>query len=165
MKIGVISDTHLRSVSEPAIEPMRRVLGDINILVHCGDWVCLELVHFLEAQGWQVYGVSGNMDPPDVRSLLPERRVFESGGRKIGVVHGWGSPDGIEDRVAGMFEGVELILFGHTHRPFWGNHRGVWLFNPGAFCGWGNPQGPTVGVVEMEGDILARVVPLGSKVG
>lgn len=161
MKIGVISDTHLRSVPESFIEELKRVLGDVGTLVHCGDWVCPELFHVLEARGWQVLGVAGNMDPPEVRSLLPEKRVLELQGSKVGIVHGWGSPEGIEKRVVGAFQGVDLILFGHTHRPFSGGYGGVKLFNPGALCGWGNPQGPTLGIVEVGGAIEAKVVPLG----
>ncbi|MFW6126437.1 MAG: metallophosphoesterase family protein, partial [Chloroflexota bacterium] len=43
--------------------------------------------------------------------------VFEMQGRRIGVIHPeWGGPPwGIEEEIAKEFDGVDIILYGHTH--------------------------------------------------
>lgn len=40
----------------------------------------------------RVVAVRGNTDEPALREILPDRTVFEAGGRKIDVAHGWGAP-------------------------------------------------------------------------
>ena len=160
MKIGVISDTHLRSGFDPLVESLKRALGEVELIFHCGDWVSLELLEALQRHGWKVVGVSGNMDSPEVSRVLPQRREMELEGKRLGLVHGWGAPHGIEGRVMGLFHGIDVIIFGHTHSPFWGKREGVWLFNPGAACGWGNPRGRTVGILDVGEEVKAQVIVL-----
>ncbi len=61
--------------------------------------------------------------------------MLELKGFRIGVAHGEGSPFGIENRLLYMFENdnVDLIIFGHTHVPFWGGEiSGIRFLNPGS---------------------------------
>ena len=130
MKIGVISDTHLR---EPSKELERIVLAhftDADMILHAGDFVDQRIVDFF--QRWNLIAVSGNMDSGEVRSLLPGKRIIDVSGFKIGLIHGWGSPIGLEKRVKGEFPPLDCLVYGHTHYPANHNRAGLHFFNPGS---------------------------------
>lgn len=160
MRIGVLSDTHLRTVPEGFIQGLRRAFSGVDRVLHCGDWVAPAVMDALEAEGWEVVGVAGNMDPPEIQCRFPATRELDLGGTRIGLIHGWGSPQGIEARVSNVFQEVGVVVFGHTHRPHWGKFRNMWLFNPGAACGWGNPQGRTVGLLDIGEMVHGSIVQL-----
>jgi uncharacterized protein len=79
-----------------------------------------------------VEAVVGNMDEPALGEELPERRVVEAGGVRIGLVHIPGARGGREQRLAGWFPGCDAVVYGHTHVPQLEQHRGVWILNPGS---------------------------------
>jgi len=131
MKIGVLSDTHLR---EPDSE-FKRVIEfhfrDVEKIFHAGDFVDWSVAEYLSSLK-ELIAVCGNMDPPDIRKAFPQKRIIELGGFRIGLMHGGGSPFGIESRVREAFEGVDAILYGHTHTP--ANHqvKNILFFNSGS---------------------------------
>jgi|Deesub1362A_J573_1020465.scaffolds.fasta_scaffold00247_40 hypothetical protein len=163
MRIGVVSDTHLTGVSEEFLQALRRSFVGVDRLLHCGDYVDPSVLEMLEAEGWEVIGVAGNMDPPSIRGSLPATREVRLGQYRVGLTHGWGAPTGIEKRVVRAFEGVDGVVFGHSHRPFWGEVEGIWAFNPGAACGWGSPKGRTVGILDLGKGVRARILVLGEE--
>jgi hypothetical protein len=130
MKIAVLSDTHARSFAEiPA--KMQEALSDADLIVHCGDLVDKDVLDGLKRLK-EVKAVRGNMDSPELRALLPEKVIFNAGGRTIGVTHGSGAPFGIEGKVKRMFEGnIDIILFGHSHLTQNKVIDGILFFNPG----------------------------------
>ncbi len=158
MKVGVLSDTHMRTPPPGFSAALREAFQDVGTVLHCGDCVHGSVLDMLSAQGWEVLAVAGNMDPAELHRALPRTRVAQIGGRRIGMVHGWGAPDGIEKRVLAAFDDVDGVVYGHSHRPQWRRIEGTWLFNPGAACGWGSPLGPTVGVLEIGADVEGRIV-------
>jgi putative phosphoesterase len=82
-----------------------------------------------------VEGVYGNMDEPALRELLPEERVVEVAGARVGVVHIPGAAAGREVRLAARFPGCDAVVYGHTHMPQVarvGSDDGVWILNPGS---------------------------------
>jgi putative phosphoesterase len=134
MRIGVISDTHMRSCEE--IPPaMVRALSNVDLIIHAGDIVTLEVLEELRRLG-EVKAVRGNMDSAKLRALLPEKELIVVGGKKIGITHGWGSPQGIEERVRGMFDGVDVIIYGHSHKARNEQIGGILFFNPGEEVRW-----------------------------
>ena len=60
------------------------------------------------------FGVSGNMDIGSVKNTLPRKRVLDLGGKKVGVIHGWGAPNDLKERVIGEFNDVDCISLGHS---------------------------------------------------
>ncbi len=131
MKIGVISDTHLR---EPHPELKRMIelhFKDVEMIFHAGDFVDWSIADYLSSLK-QLIGVSGNMDFQEIRKKFPQKRIVEIEGFKIGLIHGGGSPFGIESRIRGEFDEVDVIIYGHTHTP--ANHQveNTYLFNPGS---------------------------------
>ena len=79
----------------------------------------------------QVKAVRGNMDSIELKRNLPERDVFEANGKKIGPIHGSGSPWGIAERMRKQFSGVDIIIFGHSHESCNRYIQEVLLVNPG----------------------------------
>ena len=75
------------------------------------------------------------MDRHDVTAKLPSKEIVTIAGYSIGLIHGWGSPWGIEDKIINAFHNVHAIVYGHTHKPANHEKNGVLMFNPGAFSG------------------------------
>jgi putative phosphoesterase len=87
-----------------------------------------------ELEGYApVAAVVGNMDEPALQEALPERRVIEVDGARIGLVHIPGPRAGREERLLSSFPGCDAVVYGHTHLPQLERHRsGVWILNPGS---------------------------------
>ena len=129
MKLCIISDTHAGTIDEiPAA--VRKALSEADLIIHAGDFTREVVLDGLLSMG-KVKAVFGNMDSAELKSRLPQKEVFEAGGRKIGLTHGSGAPWGIADRVRQQFGDVDVIIFGHSHEPCNNYIQGVLLFNPG----------------------------------
>jgi putative phosphoesterase len=146
MKIGVLSDTHLSKVTDHFRRTLETVFRDVEMILHAGDMTSLQVYEYL--CNWEVRAVRGNMDDYDLRSVLPERRTEDVLGTRIGIVHGRGSPFGIENLVLREFDNVDIIVFGHSHIPLLAKKGRVHLFNPGTFRGVHGGRA-TVGVIEI----------------
>ena len=118
MKVGVISDTHIHSL-DAGIALAEKLLNgpfaEVDVILHAGDHVHPDLESCFTPLPW--YGVCGNMDSP--HDHLPIQRVVSLAGVQIGMVHGWGTPNGIAKRVLASFSDVDIdiLVFGHSHRP------------------------------------------------
>lgn len=129
MRIGVLSDTHAYSGSElprAIIKP----LSEVDLIVHTGDFVGIEVLNYLKQLG-EVKAVHGNMDAVEIRKALPRKEIMDIDGRKVGIIHGSGSPWGIEQRISQEFDQVDVIIYGHSHVPQNEMINGVLFFNPG----------------------------------
>lgn len=144
IKIGVISDTHDTGYGKQLIELAETVFKDFDLIFHAGDLTNIQVLDVLLDR--KVYAVCGNMDTCSVSSCLPVKEIVDILGYRIGLMHGWGSPKGIEDRIRENFEDVDAIIYGHTHKC--ANHiiNGVLMFNPGAFSG----NNPTYGILTID---------------
>jgi len=131
LKLAVIADTHLPRGTRRLPEECVRRLGESDAILHAGDFVSVEALRLLERYA-PVDGVLGNMDEPALRTLLPERRVVEVDGLRIGMVHIPGPPKGRHARLVSMFAGCDAVVYGHTHVAEVEAHRGCWILNPGS---------------------------------
>jgi putative phosphoesterase len=129
MRIGVISDTHVSSFAEIP-ERILAALAEVDLIVHTGDFVAKGVFDGLKQLG-EVKAVWGNMDSDELKRLLPEKELLEVEGKRIGIIHGWGAPFGIVGRVGGMFEDVDIIIFGHSHQAKNEVKNGILFFNSG----------------------------------
>jgi putative phosphoesterase len=129
MRIGVVSDTHATSFVQL---PDRLVLAlaEADLIIHAGDFVAKDVLDGLKQLG-EVKAVRGNMDSEELKRVLPEKELLVIEGRRIGIIHGWGAPNGIDDRVEKMFKDVEIIVYGHSHYSQNEVKRGILFFNPG----------------------------------
>ena len=129
MRIGVISDTHVKTVDDvPA--PIITALAGVDFIVHAGDFTERPVLEGLRRLG-AVKAVCGNMDSGELKRILPQKELFIVNGKKIGLIHGWGAPWGIANRVREMFSDVDIIIFGHSHQPCNQYIGGSLQFNPG----------------------------------
>lgn len=129
MKIGVVSDTHATSFAQLPSRILR-TLAEVDLIIHTGDFVARDVLDGLKRLG-EVKAVQGNMDSEELKRILPEKELLVIERRRIGIIHGWGSPHGIDDRVEGMFEDVDIIVYGHSHYAQNEVKRGILFFNPG----------------------------------
>ncbi|MDO9515391.1 MAG: metallophosphoesterase family protein [Syntrophales bacterium] len=158
MKIGVISDTHL-NISDDRLEKIvEDHFHDVALVLHAGDIVNLEVLDVF--RGKEVYAVSGNMDHAPVREIFPEKRVVEIEGRRIGLIHGWGAPSGLEEKILREFEDVECIVYGHTHRAMNEVKGGVLFFNPGSPTDRRFARHNSVGILEIGEEIVGTIIDL-----
>src|SRR6266850_2422099 len=123
MKIGVISDTH--DYFDPRIPEL---FEEVEHIIHAGDIGSASILVQLEEIA-PVTAVSGNTD-----SMLPlkETEVFELGRTKFllqHIVQPRIHPTLLQHRI--INEKPDMIVFGHTHKPFNEKIRGVHYFNPG----------------------------------
>lgn len=137
-RAAVISDTHARPGDVAKVmDLLRPHLGGVDRILHAGDVVCPELLDALEGLA-PLDAVAGNMDGPDIAARLPQQTVIELGGRRIGLIHGWGAPGDLPRKVLERFcgddgrPGVEAVVFGHSHAPLVEYRQGVLLVNPGS---------------------------------
>lgn len=130
MIIGVISDTHVRHISQLP-QNLLKALEKVDLILHAGDIVTMDVIRGLETVA-PLKGVCGNMDLPEVRVAFPEKLVLELEGRKIGVMHGRGGPAGLETLVTQSLPGMDIIVFGHSHMDVNKVLDGIHLFNPGS---------------------------------
>jgi putative phosphoesterase len=108
-----------------------RELERADLVLHGGDVVTASVLRELEELA-PVEAVHGNMDEPALKEALPERRVVEVGGVRIGLVHDAGPRAGREERLLEAFPGCGAVVYGHTHLPQVERHHGAWILNPGS---------------------------------
>ncbi|MBN2462515.1 MAG: metallophosphoesterase family protein [Dehalococcoidia bacterium] len=149
MRIGVLSDTHIHSAEEISPEILKAFI-EVDLIVHAGDFVGSAVLEGLKRLG-EVKAVHGNVDSMELRGLLPDKEVLMVGGKKIGITHGWGGPEGIEQRVRTLFEDVDVIIYGHSHRAKIERIGDVLFFNPG-------PGFHSFGILTIERDVQGEIV-------
>jgi uncharacterized protein len=149
VRIGVLSDTHLHEVTQEFLGIYERYLSRVDLILHAGDVVSPELIDFLSASATGFYGVCGNMDPTALRQMLPDKKVVTVAGYRIGLIHGWGQADDLEDRIIPLFHQVDIIVYGHSHIP--SNHvrDRILLFNPGTATGYSASGKHSIGILEL----------------
>ena len=151
MRVGILADTHLSQLDcRPLLLSLAKgPFARVDAVLHAGDIGDLDWLQDVAFAGIPLWAVVGNCDPPSLSARLPQQRVVEFGAWRIGLVHGWGSPHRLVERVAPLFADVHAVVFGHSHRPQMERRKGVLFFNPGSL---GDPRGgpPTAGLMSEE---------------
>lgn len=159
MRIGVIGDTHIPVVAEKLPDKVFSLFRGVDLILHTGDLVTLKVLDSLSKLS-KTIAVQGNMDYLDVRDALPVKTVVEAGKFKIGLIHGWGPSWGLVDRIKGEFKGVDAVIFGHTHEAMNEVKEGTLFFNPGTPTDSRFSSSLSVGVLEVDGKIKAKIINL-----
>ncbi len=159
MRLLVLSDTHLHS-PDKIPRGVLREMEAADRVVHCGDFRHAPVLEYLRDR-FPLEAVRGNRDDPQIRQELPEHKVMDLEGVRVGITHGWGSPFGLPRRVKASFQEVSLILFGHSHIPCHKVLDGTVLFNPGTLSALPLTLRRTYGRVDLNGgEIRCEIVPL-----
>ena len=149
MKIGVISDTHVKTFDELPT-PIITALAGVDLIVHAGDLTERPVLEGLRRLG-AMKAVCGNMDSVELKRTLPQKELFIVNGKKIGLIHGWGAPWGIASRVREKFSDVAIIIFGHSHQTCNQYIGGSLLFNPGR-------ASDSFGLLTIDDEVRAEII-------
>jgi uncharacterized protein len=156
----VVADTHLPRGARRLPRRCLELLEQADLVLHAGDLVSAAVLEELRAFG-PVEAVAGNMDHADVLASLPERRVVEVEGARIGMVHDAGPRAGREERLRAAFPGCAAIVYGHTHVPQLEHHEGVWIVNPGSPTERRSAPTRSMALLRVsDGDVEPTLVPL-----
>jgi putative phosphoesterase len=157
MRIGVLSDTHLRE-GQYLPGSVWDILQGVDLILHAGDIVRPQILADLAALA-PVRAVRGNCDGWDL-SDLPRQDMIDFGGLKIGLIHGcFGSGSTAQDKAFNALadQAPDIIVFGHSHQPYWGWHGGILLFNPGSAADKRREKHFSLGTIEViDGKIAAN---------
>ena len=82
MKIGVLSDTHLRSPNPVLEYILEELFADTEMVLHAGDIVGPKVLDRLEMN--EVIAVCGNMDDYEIAQAIPQVRVIAAAGKQVG---------------------------------------------------------------------------------
>ncbi len=151
MKILVLSDSH--GEVEGMVRAVRKVRPDM--IFHLGDgWRDAQSLaeEFPEVPLFQV---AGNCD---YRNNLEREQVVQVDGKRILLCHGHtlGVKQGLREAEAEVRrQGVDALLFGHTHTPLVELRGNVLFMNPGSI---GMAYPPSYGVLIVEdGQLKPRI--------
>jgi len=158
VKIGVISDTHLSGYDVRLARIAAQHFKDADLILHAGDLVDLHVLDIFA--GKEVKAVSGNMDNMPVKDELPEQLIFEIKGFKIGLIHGWGSPLGLEEKLLAKLGDVNCVVYGHTHKPANYKENGILFFNPGSAVDKRFADTRSIGILEIDKEIKGRIITI-----
>ncbi len=159
-RIGVISDTHIPIAAEMLPDEIRKAFKDVDLILHAGDLVDISVLDDLKKLA-ETHAVHGNMDSAEVQKELPVKKVVEVGRFSIGLIHGYGSPFNLMNKIKGDFDRkVDAIVFGHSHSAVNEVRGGILFFNPGSptdklFAGQN-----TYGILTIDKTIEGRIIKL-----
>ena len=187
--IGVLSDTHMPYRLPELPSSVVEVFADarVDLILHAGD---VDDPRFLSPLSClaPVIAVQGNVHPQDlsrggadlpfhVEVAVCGRRLIVTHGHRRGLMAFWGKVAVVMALQVGLltrdrvnrhlvrrlyrgFPWADVVVFGHTHKPFQGWVESTFFFNPGAVLG-GDNQPPSVGLLTLGcGRLEAKVVPL-----
>ena len=158
MKIAVISDTHLRQLTDTFQKQIEPHLKEVDMVLHAGDWVGTEILGFLNT--YPLTAVYGNMDDPYIKQVLSEKEIITVNGFRLGLTHGRGSSINIEERIKKEFKNVDAIIYGHTHKPSSHWREGILYFNPGSATQNRSLEYNTMGLITIGKSIETQIITI-----
>ena len=133
--LGIVSDTHLPrfgSALPRALEAGLREAG-VERILHCGDMTDLLAVELFERIA-PVDAIAGNNDGREIRERYGRKKILSIDDVRVGLIHGDAGPHAAPRNAFEAFanESVDVICFGHSHRPLHERRGEVLLLNPGS---------------------------------
>lgn len=162
MKIVVLSDTHIPERAKDIPEEVYAQIKGADLLIHAGDITSLEFFKKLSKLKKEIKAVQGNMDEPALKDILPAKQLIKIDGFSIGITHGRGSPFGLMEAAEKEFqkEKPNLIIFGHSHKPFNGYRGKTLFFNPGSPTDKIFSPTNSYGIITITDKIEAKIINL-----
>jgi putative phosphoesterase len=145
-KIAVVADTH--SAPHEGTAKALAALGP-DAIFHAGDIGDLEVLDDLREVA-PLYAIRGNIDTR--ADALPDILVIDAPNKlRVMIVHigVYGPKLRAEVAQRARAERANLVVCGHSHVPFIGIDKGIYVFNPGS-CGPRRFQLPIVlGLIDL----------------
>lgn len=144
--VGIISDTH------DQVHHLVKVIDyfnnqNVELVVHCGDWVSpFTLIHYQKLKA-PLYGIFGNNDGDHFRHIIYSKSwginlhleshflSFVHANKKIAVYHG--EYDQIVKALAKSGD-HDIVLFGHDHKARIEHYGDTIALNPGTLMDYTN---------------------------
>lgn len=127
MKVLIVSDTHRKNDTYLNLVKLHKP----DMVIHCGDVEGAEDL-LTEAADCPVYIVPGNND---YFSRLPRELEIEVGKYKVWVTHGHNYYVSMGNEIIkheAVARGVDIVCYGHTHRPVVDRDKDIIAINPGS---------------------------------
>ncbi|MDH4162577.1 MAG: metallophosphatase family protein [Nitrospirota bacterium] len=159
MKIGVLSDTHVPVPHHHLPAKVFELFQDVDLILHAGDITELAVLDELRSLA-PVEAVAGNMDGPAEQQRLPQKKVLQLGKYHVGLIHGKYKIDIQRDMIRKEFDKVDLIVYGHSHQPFFGKHGDMLFLNPGSPTDKVHAPYNSVAIVTLGDDIRAEIIQI-----
>ncbi|BFH66462.1 phosphoesterase [Paenibacillus dendritiformis] len=159
MRIGIVSDTHMPHRGQKLPRALIKGLRGVDLILHAGDWTSASVIPMFESLA-PVDSVAGNNDGADIVKRFGRRKIIEAGGIRIGLVHGDGAGRSTTKDVAFHTfrnQGVDIIVFGHSHIPHVEEREGILLFNPGSPTDKRSQPKYSYGLLDIEEDLSLRL--------
>lgn len=104
-----------------------------DLVIHTGDFATLAALELFQRYA-RILAVTGNNDGPELERLLPERLILTAGPTRIIVTHGHRERGrSARESVTRAYQSeADLVIFGHSHRPYREEVDGTWFLNPGS---------------------------------
>ncbi len=154
MKILIVSDTHRNE--DNLINALEKE-KNVDLLIHCGDVEGAEdeIEHYA---GCNTVFVAGNND---FFSRLPRELELQLEEYQVWVTHGHNyyvntNPEYIRKEARARRK--DIVIYGHTHRPFIEKNQDLIVINPGSLT-YPRQEGrrPSYAVLEIENGSIQRL--------
>ena len=133
--VGVVSDTHFPRFGRALPRALERGLrrAGVERILHLGDLTDMLAVALFEAIA-PFDAVAGNNDGAEIRERFGRKKIVRVEDVRIGMVHGDGKRGTTRSRALEAFadDQLDVVLFGHSHRPVVAREHGVLIANPGS---------------------------------
>lgn len=153
MKILVVSDTHGHTKN---LERVLEKVGDIDLFIHCGDLEGGE--DYIRALvDVPCYMVAGNNDwfsdlQREMEISVDDYRIWITHGNNYGASMG---PERLLEEAAAR--NVDVVMYGHTHRPLIEYQDNIVIVNPGSLSyPRQNGRKPSYLIMEIDRDHKAH---------
>ncbi len=131
-----VSDIHYPN-RRTDIPDLKEYAKDASLIFGLGDFITEEVIQYLRSFGKPFVGVYGNKDNDNIKETLPKTTTLKIDGIRVGLYHGNGGPQGIENRVKKAFgkKRLDAYIFGHSHIAVNRHINNAFYFNPGTLSG------------------------------
>lgn len=147
MRILIVSDTHRKN--DLYLQLVKK-LAPLDMVIHCGDVEGSEFV-ISEAADCEVHMVAGNND---FFSDLPGEKEFNIAGHAVWLLHGHNYYVSMGNEIIkdeARSRGIDIVMYGHTHRPVIDRTGDVVAINPGSLT-YPRQEGRRPSYIMMEVD-------------
>jgi putative phosphoesterase len=157
MRVGVLSDTHVPAIVRYLPAVIFDIFKGVDLIIHAGDILEMAVLDELRTIA-PVEAVAGNMDGSEVHLNLPYKKIIPLGNYRAGLIHGKYKMAIQHEMIRKEFDNIDLIVYGHSHTPFWGKVNGVYFLNPGSPTDKRYAPYNSVAVLEVGDELKAEII-------
>ena len=150
MQIGIISDTH-----NILPKSVFKHFKNVDFIYHAGDIGDLQIIDELKKLA-PVSAVYGNIDGGKTRQEMPAIYYNTINGISICLVHDIGSVKNFSYELFKNRKKVDLVIFGHMHKPSFEIYQKTTFINPGSASYPRNEKYGTIAIIDLDGKSISH---------